>query len=59
MIVDLADVDFCDSTGIGAIVRPRNTAALENATVHVINPRGPGHRVLDVTGMLDSLTGRS
>ena len=56
VIVDLAEVSFCDSTGIGAIVRARNAAALEGATVHVINPRGPVYRVLDVTGMLDSLT---
>ena len=56
VIVDLAEVSFCDSTGIGAIVRARNAAAGEGATVQVINPRGPVHRVLEVTGMLDSLT---
>ena len=56
VIVDLAEVSFCDSTGIGAIVQARNTAALEGATVQVINPRGAVYRVLDVTGMLDSLT---
>jgi hypothetical protein len=36
-IVDLAEVSFCDSTGIGAIVRARNAAAVEGATVQVIN----------------------
>ena len=56
VLVDLADVGFCDSTGIGAIVRARNAAAGEGATVQVINPCGPVYRVLDVTGMLDSLT---
>ena len=33
VIVDLADVGFCDSTGIRAIVQARNAAALEGATV--------------------------
>ena len=56
VIVDLAEVRFCDSTGIGAIVQARNAAASEGATVQVINPRGPVYRVLEVTGMLDSLT---
>ncbi|WP_425311452.1 STAS domain-containing protein [Micromonospora aurantiaca (nom. illeg.)] len=40
LVVDLAGVSLCDSVGIGAIVRPRNTAARQGTTVQVINPQG-------------------
>ena len=56
VVVDLADVVFCDSTGIGALIRARTTAAAEGVGVTVINPRGIVHRALDVTGVLHTLT---
>jgi anti-sigma B factor antagonist len=58
ILVDLADVTFCDSTGIGAIVRAHSTAATRGILVQVINPQRMVHRVLEVTGLLTILGGR-
>ena len=55
VVVDLAEVSFCDSSGIGAIMRARNLAAAMGVGVLVINPYGGVRRVLDITGVLSTL----
>jgi anti-sigma B factor antagonist len=56
IVVDLADVTFCDSTGIGALVRARAAANTLDVTVTVSNPRGVVRLSLGVTGVLPVLT---
>jgi anti-anti-sigma factor len=54
--VDLAAVRFIDSTVISALIVARNAAADHGHRLSVINPRSLVRRVLDVTGVLDTLT---
>lgn len=56
VIVDLADVTFCDSSGIGALVRAQMDAARRGTAVQIADPRGCVLHVLQVTGVLDTLT---
>jgi anti-anti-sigma factor len=56
LVVDLAEVTLCDSTGIEILLRARDAAAAQAVRLVVINPRGIVRRALDVTGTLDRLT---
>jgi anti-anti-sigma factor len=55
--VDLSELDFCDSSGISALFAAR--AASEEAGCHfaVTKPHGMVRRVMEITGVLDALTG--
>ena len=55
--VDLSAVTFLDSVGIGTLIQGMNLAAEHQREYHVINARGRVQRVLQLTGMLDVLTG--
>ncbi|MEV4283178.1 STAS domain-containing protein [Actinoplanes xinjiangensis] len=55
VVVDLAEVSLCDSTGIGVLVRAWSAAHRRGVDLIVINPRGIVRRSLQVTGVLDSL----
>jgi len=57
VVVDLAQVTLCDSTGIDALLRAHDAAHAQAVDLVVINPRGVVRRALDVTGTLDRLTG--
>lgn len=59
IVVDLADVIFCDSAGIDAILRARTHAARHGTSLQVINPHGIVHRALDLTGALDAVRRRT
>lgn len=54
--VDLAGVAFFDCSGISALVAVRNAAAQAGGQVTVSNPRPIVRRVLELTGLLDTLT---
>jgi anti-anti-sigma factor len=54
--VDLAGVAFFDCSGISALVAVRNAAAQAGGQVTVSNPRPNVRRVLELTGLLDTLT---
>ena len=56
VVIDLADVIFCDSAGIEAIMRVRRDAAVHGTDVQVINLRGVVRRTVDPTGVLEALT---
>lgn len=56
LIIDLAGLTFCDSTGVRALVDARSTALDSRVAFQAVNPRGPTHRVMHVTGVLDVLT---
>jgi anti-anti-sigma factor len=55
VIVDIANVTFCDSTGIGALVRAQAEAAEHGTVMQIANPNPAVRRVLEVTGVLDAL----
>jgi anti-sigma B factor antagonist len=57
MVVDLAQVTLCDSTGIDALLRARDAAYARAVDLVVINPRGVVRQALAVTGTLDRLAG--
>jgi anti-anti-sigma factor len=50
--VDLADVAFIDSMGIGALVHCYHTAAASGVRMVVANPTAYVHRLLYVSGLL-------
>ena len=56
LVVDLAQVSFCDSTGLGALIEARNIARDHSAGFLVINPSCMTRRIMQVTGLLDLLT---
>ena len=59
VVVDLSEVTFIDSVTIGALVRTYNNAANAGRTLSVTGATGPVHRILELAGVLDVLTGRS
>ena len=56
VLVDLSDVRFIDSTVISALVNGRNTANAAGRRLTVVNPAAQVQRVLQITGVLDTLT---
>jgi anti-anti-sigma factor len=49
--LDMADLTFIDSTGLGALVRLRKLALASNKTVHLAQPSERVQRVLDISGL--------
>jgi anti-anti-sigma factor len=58
VVVDLARVTFLDCAGIGALVPGRNTAVSRGRGYTVVNPQRQVRRVLQLTGVLATPTGR-
>ncbi|MEV6493541.1 STAS domain-containing protein [Actinoplanes sp. NPDC051633] len=56
VIVDMADVTFCDSAGIAAFERNHFLASQSGVAFRLINVQPIVSRVLEITGMLDTLT---
>ncbi|MFI7597940.1 STAS domain-containing protein [Actinoplanes sp. NPDC049681] len=56
IVVDLAGVTFCDSSGIGALLEARALAASAGIPLHVIGARTVIRRSLEITGVLGLLT---
>jgi anti-anti-sigma factor len=54
--IDLADVEFIDSTGIHALLQVRSRAAAPNRRLAVICPVGPNRRAYGLTGLDEVLT---
>jgi anti-anti-sigma factor len=55
--VDLAGVTFLDCSGINALVAVRNVAVQAERHVRVTDPQPIVRWLLDLTGLLDALTG--
>ncbi len=51
VLVDLAECEFLDSTGIAVLIRGREALAADGRTLAISNPRRQVLRVLDVTGL--------
>lgn len=56
VIVDFADVTFCDSSGIAALDRAYAMATRREICLRLENVRRNVRRVLELTGLLDALT---
>jgi len=54
--LDLADVPFCDSSGISGVLAIYRMSADAGKHLVVTNPREQVRRALDVSGVLDRLT---
>ena len=57
VLVDLSKVTFLDSTGINILVQDHQRAGDQNITLQVVNPSTMALRVLDLTGVLEFLSG--
>lgn len=51
LIVDLCDVEFMDSTGIGVLVRTSKKLTEQNAAMSLVCAKGPVRKVLEVSGL--------
>ena len=49
--LDLSEVTFCDSSGLGALLALKAHAAAVGATVHLVDPSPQLIRVVDITGL--------
>jgi anti-sigma B factor antagonist len=57
VLVDLSKVTFLDSTGINTLVQSHQQAGDQNINLQVVNPSTMALRVLDITGVLEFLSG--
>ncbi|GAA3220616.1 STAS domain-containing protein [Dactylosporangium siamense] len=57
VVVDLAAVTFIDSAGINALLKSRRLADERGRQFRITNPTGIVRDVLDLTGVLDHLSG--
>lgn len=58
VVVDLSEVTFIDSVTIGALVLAYNKAANTGHALSVTGATGQVHRILELAGVLDVLSGR-
>ena len=58
IVLDLAELTFCDSSGINALIDAQSYAAARGVPLRVVNARRITRRALEVTGVLPLLSGR-
>jgi anti-sigma B factor antagonist len=56
LVVDLAGVTFCDSTGVDALVKARALAERHGARLGAVNAHGVTRRSMEITGVLELLS---
>jgi len=54
-VLDLSELAFVDSTGMGALLRARAVLAREDRTLAVLLPKGAVRQTIDLAGILDTL----
>jgi anti-sigma B factor antagonist len=54
-VVDLADVDFLDSSGLGVLVHARARLSRTDRRLTVYCPPGPTRRLIELTGVEELL----
>ncbi len=55
LLIDIAQVSYIDSTGIGVLVGAKHRAAEDSVAFEVLNPQPNVLRVLTLLGMVDDL----
>jgi anti-sigma B factor antagonist len=55
IVVDLTDLDFLDSTGLGALIGAHKRAAESNGSLRLVAQEGQILRLLRITGLLSVL----
>lgn len=55
VVVDLSEVGFMDSTGLGVLIGGLKRLRQLDGNLIVVNPSDPVHKILEVTGLLDVL----
>lgn len=56
VVLDLSGLDFCDSSGLGALLRVSRAVTTSGGTCLVAGARGPVARLLTLTSMEQVLT---
>lgn len=56
VVLDMAEATFLDSSALGALVRGRRAATAGGRRFVVVNANGHVRRVLDITGVAETLT---
>jgi anti-sigma B factor antagonist len=56
LVLDLAEVDFIDSTGVGALVAIRNLAIERAVTLTLRDPSEPARRILELSTLVEVFT---
>lgn len=49
--LDLSDVDFIDSTGLGVLLELRSTLRARNITLEIVAGDGPVRQAVEITGL--------
>ncbi len=57
IVVDLAGVEFIDSSGLSVLIRAQQQASASGVAFGVQNPRAQAHRLFSLTGLDERLTG--
>ncbi|WIM92686.1 STAS domain-containing protein [Actinoplanes oblitus] len=57
IVVDFGGVGFCDSSGIGVLDRAYGEAQDAGIVLRLVKPRPSIRRILELVGLLDTLTG--
>jgi anti-anti-sigma factor len=55
LIVDLSDVEHLDSTGLAVLLNAGRRLTRAGGRLSVVSPGGPPRRILETTGLLDTL----
>ncbi|OJF10618.1 STAS domain-containing protein [Couchioplanes caeruleus] len=56
VVADLSAVTFCDSSGVAALDRAYAEGMRRGTVFRITHPQPPVRRVLELTGMLETLT---
>jgi anti-sigma B factor antagonist len=51
VIIDLADLTFCDSSGVAMFIAAHEKAEAKNTALSFRHPQGPVRRVFEITGL--------
>ncbi|MFJ7906563.1 STAS domain-containing protein [Kitasatospora sp. NPDC096204] len=54
VVVDCAGLEFCDSTGLNALLRAKARAAVDDSRIELARPRPLILRMLELTGATDA-----
>jgi anti-sigma B factor antagonist len=56
VVVDMAGVDFCDSTGMNVLLAAHRLAGEKGGDLTLAAPRPPVRKILEVTGLQSVFT---